>query len=158
MTMYPIWRRREAARFGATSLATAVATLTAGLFLGAASASGVGAPSGMDPDELIAIGERVYENQCIQCHKADGLGGDNVAPALAGSDYVLGDREAFIFTVLDGRHVEAFIMGAPGSPMQSYADLSNEELAGVLTYIRNSWGNDDDGGDVIQPDEVEDAR
>lgn len=159
MKMICLRLRGASVKPAATTLAAAMLmTLALGGFTASALANGVAEASELERDELISIGERVYENQCIQCHQADGRGGDHVAPPLAGSDYVLGDRDAFMFTLLDGRHIEAFIMGAPGSPMESYADLSNEELAGVLTYVRNSWGNDDDGGDVFQPSEVEDAR
>lgn len=105
--------------------------------------------SDMEMDELMAIGGDVYDNQCMACHQAGGEGMGDMFPALAGSDRVLGDREEYKSILLDG---------VSGTTMQSFANLSNQELAGVLTYVRNSWGNDDDGGDVFQPAEVEDAR
>ncbi len=147
------WLRWSPGRLSAGLSAVLLLSLGGGSLAGAS-----GGMQEMSKDELITIGKSVYQDQCIQCHKADGKGSVDTGPSLVGSEAVLGDRRAFKYTVLDGRHVEAFLMGAPGSPMESYAELSNEELAGVLTYVRNAWGNDDDGGDVIQPADVQDAR
>ncbi|MCK8516914.1 cytochrome c oxidase subunit II [Methylonatrum kenyense] len=105
--------------------------------------------SDMEMDDLMALGEDVYDNQCMACHQAGGEGMGDMFPALAGSDKVLGDRDEYKSILLDG---------VSGTTMQSFASLSNQELAGVLTYVRNAWGNDDDGGDVFQPADVEDAR
>lgn len=102
----------------------------------------------MDKDELLTVGERVYNQQCVACHQAEGQGMASF-PALAGNDFVL-DREAFMDTVMHGRS---------GTAMQPFEGrLDDEQLAGVLTYVRNSWGNDEDGGDVFQPAEIRAAR
>lgn len=105
--------------------------------------------SDMDMDDLMAVGGNVYDNQCMACHQAGGEGMGDMFPALVGSDKVLGDRDAYKSVLIDG---------ISGTTMQSFANLSNQELAGVLTYVRNAWGNDEDGGDEFQPADVEAAR
>ena len=105
--------------------------------------------SDMGMDELMAIGEGVYGNQCMACHQAGGEGMGDMFPALVGSEKVLGDRDEYKSILIDG---------VSGTSMQSFANLSNQELAGVLTYVRNAWGNDEDGEVVFQPADVDAAR
>jgi glucose/arabinose dehydrogenase len=92
-------------------------------------------------------GATLYNSVCFACHGADGRGaplpgaeGRSLAPALAGSRRVLGDERAGIAIVLHGLQgkVDGVDFGAPMVPMSSYSDA---ELANVLTYIRNSFGN-----------------
>jgi putative membrane-bound dehydrogenase-like protein len=92
-------------------------------------------------------GRTLYSSVCFACHGSDGHGtpkpgaeGGTLAPSLAGSSRVLGDERAAIAIVLHGLqgNVEGVDYGAPMVPMNSYSDA---ELAGVLTYIRNSFGN-----------------
>ncbi|MEX0730307.1 MAG: cytochrome c oxidase subunit II [Aquisalimonadaceae bacterium] len=103
----------------------------------------------MEADELMQVGERVYGQQCAACHQADGQGMATF-PALAGSDKVLGDRDSFAGVVMSG------VSGTAMQPFKSRMD--DEQLAGVLTYVRNAWGNDDDGGDAFQPADIRAAR
>ena len=105
--------------------------------------------SDMEMDELMALGEDVYGNQCMACHQAGGEGMGDMFPALVGSEKVLGDRDEYKSILIDG---------VSGTSMQSFANLSNQELAGVLTYVRNAWGNDEDGEVVFQPADVDAAR
>jgi glucose/arabinose dehydrogenase/mono/diheme cytochrome c family protein len=92
-------------------------------------------------------GRTLYSSVCFACHGADGRGapmpaaeGRTLAPSLVGSRRVLGDERATIAILLHGLngHVDGVDYGAPMVPMNSYSDA---ELAGVLTYIRNSFGN-----------------
>jgi glucose/arabinose dehydrogenase/mono/diheme cytochrome c family protein len=92
-------------------------------------------------------GGTLYNSVCFACHGADGRGapapaaqGRTLAPSLAGSARVLGDTRASIAIVLHGLQgkVDGTDYGAPMVPMNSYSDT---ELANVLTYIRNSFGN-----------------
>jgi cytochrome c oxidase subunit II len=101
-----------------------------------------------DAKELVARGEKVYASNCVACHAAQGQGTPAMkAPALAGSKLVTGDKATPIDTVLNGR---------PNTAMAPFAKvLSDTEIAAVLTYARNSWGNK--SGEV-QPAEVKARR
>jgi hypothetical protein len=92
-------------------------------------------------------GATLYNSVCFACHGPDGRGapapgaaGHTIAPPLADSRRVLGDERAAIAIVLHGLQgkVDGIDYGAPMVPMGSYSDA---ELANVLTYIRNSFGN-----------------
>ena len=93
-----------------------------------------------------ARGARIYSAKCQGCHGPDGRGGANF-PTLAGSDWVIGDTQTLAMIILNG-------MEGPISTGQTYgvmpaqaAGMSNEDLAGVMTYIRNSFGNET--GDIV---------
>jgi cytochrome c oxidase subunit II len=98
--------------------------------------------------DLVARGEKVYASNCVACHQAQGQGTPAMkAPALAGDKFVTGDKSGPIDTVLNGR---------PNTAMQAFAkNLSDTEIAAVLTYARNSWGNK---AGEIQPAEVKARR
>ncbi|GAA75062.1 MULTISPECIES: cytochrome c oxidase subunit II [Pseudoalteromonas] len=98
-------------------------------------------------EELMELGAQVYLASCAACHQPTGLGLPGVFPALKGSPIVLGDIKG---------HIDILIHGSPGTAMQSFAkQLSIKQLAAVITYKRNAWGNDT--GDVIQPSEIQAA-
>lgn len=98
-------------------------------------------------EELMELGAQVYMASCAACHQPTGLGLPGVFPALKGSPIVLGDIKG---------HIDILIHGSPGTAMQSFAkQLSIKQLAAVITYKRNAWGNDT--GDVIQPSEIQEA-
>jgi cytochrome c oxidase subunit 2 len=93
-------------------------------------------------DELMSKGESVYNSQCLACHGAQGEGG--VGKAIAGSAIALGDV---------GAHLDVGIKGVAGTAMQAYgSQLSDVDMAAVITYQRNAFGNHT--GDVIQPSDV----
>jgi cytochrome c oxidase subunit 2 len=98
--------------------------------------------------DLIARGEKVYATNCVACHEANGRGSPTVkAPALAGSKVVNGPEEAQIDTVLNGR---------PGTAMAPFGkQLSDTEIAAVITFTRNSWGNK---ASDVTPNEVKARR
>jgi cytochrome c oxidase subunit 2 len=99
----------------------------------------------MSRTELMKLGKDKYEAICVACHKADGTGLPPLYPALKGSSVAVGHPIS--------RHVDIILDGIPGSAMQSYKEqLSDEEIAAIVTYERNAWGNNTD--DVIQPEEV----
>jgi cytochrome c oxidase subunit 2 len=99
----------------------------------------------LSKEELMATGERVYMAYCAACHQPTGLGLQGVFPALKGSAVVTGDLQA---------HIEIIMEGRPGTAMQAFAkQLSLKEVAGVITFKRNSWGNDT--GEVIQPSQIQ---
>jgi cytochrome c oxidase subunit 2 len=84
--------------------------------------------------ELVSRGEKIYATTCVACHQANGSGlAAMKAPALAGSKVVTGAEPPVIDTVLNGR---------PGTAMAPFKDqFSDAEIAAVITYVRNSWGN-----------------
>lgn len=99
-------------------------------------------------DDLMAKGAAVYAENCVACHQPNGEGMPPVFPALAGSKVIKGP--------LDG-HIDMVMNGKPGTAMQGFASkLSDLELAAVITYKRNSWGNN--VGDLVQPTAIKALR
>jgi cytochrome c oxidase subunit 2 len=98
--------------------------------------------------DLVARGEKVYAANCVACHQAQGQGTPALkAPALAGNKFVMGAHNGPVDTVLNGR---------PGTAMQSFAkQLNDTEIAAVITYARNSFGNK---ANEVQPAEVKARR
>jgi cytochrome c oxidase subunit 2 len=98
--------------------------------------------------DLVARGERVYAANCVACHQASGQGlAAMKAPALANSKFVAGPEQPVIDTVVHGR---------PGTAMQPFGkQLSDTEIAAVVSYVRNSWGNK---ASDVQPAEVKGRR
>ncbi len=91
--------------------------------------------------ESLEAGEQIYTTTCIACHQPNGTGLPPAFPALAGSSVVTGDLEA---------NINLLINGVPGTAMAAYGrQLSPVQLAAVVTYIRNSFGNTT--GDLVQP-------
>lgn len=99
-------------------------------------------------DELMAKGEQTYNNTCASCHQANGKGLAGKFPAIKGSQVAIGDPQAHIKLVMKGKADTA--MAAFGS------QLSDMQLASVITYQRNAWGNDT--GDTVQPSMIEALR
>lgn len=98
----------------------------------------------MSMDELMSQGERVYNTACAACHMPSGEGLPGVFPAIKGSDIALNQQQ---------RHIEILVYGVPGSAMQSFAkQLTLSEIAAVITYQRNAWGNNT--GDTVQAKDV----
>jgi cytochrome c oxidase subunit 2 len=98
------------------------------------------------PVELVSRGEKVYAQHCVACHQATGRGVPPAFPPLAGSKVVTGPEEGQIDIVLNGK---------PNTAMQSFKQLSNAEIAAVITFTRNSWGNK---ASEVQPAEVKARR
>ncbi len=90
----------------------------------------------------IASGKLVYGKICITCHMADGGGVPNMNPPLIKTTYVLGPKPKLLSIVLNGFNESVEIDGTTYSnvmPAQDY--LKDQEIADVLTYVRNSFGN-----------------
>ncbi len=90
----------------------------------------------------IAGGKLVYTKICLSCHMADGGGVQNMNPPLIKTTYVLGDKKKLISIVLNGfsEHVE-IDDNTYSNVMASHSYLKDKEIADVLTYVRNSFGN-----------------
>ncbi|MBZ0071560.1 MAG: cytochrome c oxidase subunit II [Gammaproteobacteria bacterium] len=99
-------------------------------------------------DELMARGEKVFTANCAACHQANGEGVPGAFPALKGGVIATGPVPGHLDIVLHGKSGTA--MAAFGS------QLNDADLAAVITYERNAWGNDT--GDVVQPADVKAAR
>ena len=99
-------------------------------------------------EELLPIGQETFIKHCATCHERDGMGQGSKYPALNDSPIVTG---------LIADHLDRVMNGKADTEMQSWApQLSDLEIAAVITYERNSWDNDT--GDVIQPITVYEAR
>lgn len=90
----------------------------------------------------IAAGKQVYTLYCVSCHQLDGGGVQNMNPPLIKTSYVLGDKNKIIKIVLNGFSDNVEINGNTYSnTMPSLSILKDQEIADVLTYVRNSFGN-----------------
>lgn len=105
--------------------------------------------------ELMNLGKQVYNKTCAVCHKPDGSGMPPTFPALAGSPKA---------TTGVAKHIDIVLNGVQGTAMQAFgAQLSDTEIAAVVTYERNSWGNDDkkfgaQAGGLVQPAQIAATR
>jgi cytochrome c oxidase subunit II len=97
--------------------------------------------------DLVARGEKVYAANCVACHKADGTGDGKAIKALDGSQVVQNDP---------ARQIQIMLNGAANGAMPPWKQLSDTELAAVITYTKNSWSNKT--GKLVQPAEIVAAR
>ena len=95
------------------------------------------AAADMSQADLVAAGEKVYARNCLACHQANGEGMPPNFPSLVGSAVVAGDAGVQVEQVLKGKGL-----------MPPFPQLSDADIAAVVTYTRNSWGND---AGVVQP-------
>lgn len=99
-------------------------------------------------EELTERGEQVYNTACVACHQASGEGMPPTFPALKGSPIVTQDIEA---------HIDIVVNGKPGTSMAAFGkQLSEVDLAAVITYERNAWGNNT--GEMVTPKDVLDFK
>ena len=103
-------------------------------------------------DELKKRGEQVYAKNCVACHQPTGKGAPPAFPPLDGSKVVLGPKQGQISTVLNG----VVRNGTPSAMIAWSKQLNDTEIASVITYTRNNWGNKT--GEAIQPAEVKALR
>lgn len=92
-------------------------------------------------EEKMALGKIVYNKTCMACHQPTGKGIDNVFPPLAGSDYLNEDIDRAIDIVLNGKSGEITVNGAKYNNIMTKQVLSDQEVASVMSYVLNSWGN-----------------
>lgn len=89
----------------------------------------------------IDAGKIVYMQNCLSCHQVDGYGVQNMNPPLIKTSYVLGDKNRLISVLLNGlNHVE-IDDETYQNVMPSHSFLTDKQIADVLTYVRNSFGN-----------------
>ncbi|KHT47770.1 cytochrome B559 subunit alpha [Vibrio sinaloensis] len=98
----------------------------------------------LSKQELIDIGMQVYVDRCAVCHQANGAGIPGAFPAITGSAVATGDIS---------EHIDVIVNGRAGTAMQAFANqLTDKEIAAVVTYQRNGLGNN--AGDVVQAADV----
>jgi mono/diheme cytochrome c family protein len=112
-----------------------------------------GAPVAQDPK---VIGKHVFAN-CIACHQTTGLGLPGAYPPLAGSEWAQGTEDRIIRIVLNGLSGPITVEGSSfNNSMPAFGPLlGDEQIAGVLTYVRSEWGNN---APAVSPDKVKEIR
>jgi nitrite reductase (NO-forming) len=91
--------------------------------------------------QKIASGKQIYTKTCFACHQANGEGIANAFPPLAKSDYLNADVDRAIGIVLKGKTGEITVNGKKYNSVMTKQTLNDDEVADVMTYIYNSWGN-----------------
>jgi nitrite reductase (NO-forming) len=110
----------------------------------------------MKKEIQIARGQQVFMQTCFVCHQVNGEGLPGQIPPLAKSDFLMADKERSIRFVLQGQTGEILVNGKKyNGTMAPLANLSDEEIANALTYVRNSFGN---SGDAVMPETVRKVR
>ncbi|SEM60621.1 Cytochrome c, mono-and diheme variants [Mucilaginibacter gossypiicola] len=90
----------------------------------------------------ITRGQALFTQYCVACHQADGLGVPHMNPPLVKTTYVLGDKSKLIKIVLNGFDEDVEINGETYSnTMAAHDFMKDQEIADVLTFVRNSFGN-----------------
>ena len=98
--------------------------------------------------ELMEHGKTVYATSCLACHQGGGEGILPMFPALKGSAIATGDI---------AKHIDIVVNGVAGTAMQAFGpQLNDADIAALVTYERNAWGNDT--GDVVQPADIKAVR
>jgi mono/diheme cytochrome c family protein len=105
----------------------------------------------------MADGERLYKGACVACHEIDGSGAPRIYPPLPGNaNLQSADPLSALRIILDGAETVTTPRAPNTGSMPAYAaKLSDQEIADVATYIRNSWGN---AAPAVTPSQVKNAR
>ena len=105
--------------------------------------------------QSIEKGKLVYEQYCLTCHQVDGSGVPNLNPPLIKTAFVAGDKKKLISIVLKGLNDVEVNGETYSNPMPPFDFMSDEEIANVLTYVRNSFTNK---GSAVTAAEVKASR
>lgn len=102
-------------------------------------------PKTQDPlQESIDKGSKVYEDFCVSCHMSYGEGIKGVYPPLAKSDFLIKNREASIHAIKYGQKGKIVVNHATYNGYMAPLGLNDDEVADVMNYITNTWGNKND--------------
>ncbi|MFZ3230684.1 MAG: copper-containing nitrite reductase [Pseudobdellovibrio sp.] len=120
-------------------------------------------PTGKVPEKIfaktledrIAAGKMVYTQNCAACHQVDGTGLKGAFPPLAKSDYLMADKKRAIGVVLNGLEGKVIVNGAEYAGVMPALGLDDEDVANVLSYVTNTWGNK---GEEVKSSEVKSLR
>jgi mono/diheme cytochrome c family protein len=108
------------------------------------------------PKESMERGKKVYDQYCMPCHMQDGTGVPRLNPPLVKTSYVLGDKKTIIEIVIKGFDAQVEIEGEYyQNAMAPHDFLTDEQIADVATYVRNSFGNK---ASVVVPSDVKAVR
>jgi len=112
------------------------------IFISCVCILGVNKFSKQDPlKESIERGSEIYADFCMNCHMPNGEGVENTFPPLAKSDFLKEKREESIRGIKYGQKGEIVVNGITYNGYMAPLGLSDEEVADVMNYITNSWGN-----------------
>lgn len=109
----------------------------------------------MTKEIQVEKGKLVFMQHCSMCHQANGQGLPNVFPPLAVSEYLMADKTRSILTVLQGLTGPIMVNGQKYDSVMPPQLLNDEQVANVLTFVRNSWGN---SGEAVLSEEVKRVR
>jgi mono/diheme cytochrome c family protein len=111
--------------------------------MGGAEVAASAGPAVAPPMTTMDLGKQYYQGNCANCHQASGAGQPGSYPPLVGSEYVLGNKEMLAAILLDGVQGSLMVKGSPfgTNVMPAWANLSDDRLADIMTYIRGTWGN-----------------
>jgi nitrite reductase (NO-forming) len=112
-------------------------------------------PAVLTKEERMQHGQRVFTQICAACHQLNGLGIPAAFPPLAKSDFLMADKKRSIQAVVKGLQGKIVVNGTEWNGVMPALQLSDTDVANVLTYVRNAWGNE---GEMVTPDEVKAAR
>ena len=111
--------------------------------------------AGLSKEIIMEKGKRVYSQTCFACHQATGLGLPGVFPPLAKSDYLMADKDRSIRGIIKGVTGAITVNGTQYNGVMPPVMINDEQIAHVLTYVRNEWGNK---GDIVTVDDVRRVR
>ncbi len=110
----------------------------------------------LSKEDAIKAGEQLFAGTCSTCHQSNGQGIEGVFPPLAGSDYLAADTTRAIGVVLNGLSGEVTVNGKSySSVMPPMSQLNDDEVAYILTYVTNAWGNQ---GAAVTAEQVRGVR
>jgi nitrite reductase (NO-forming) len=111
--------------------------------------------AGLTKEIQIERGKQVYMQTCFVCHQPNGQGLPGVFPPLAKSDFMMEDKDRSIRGIIKGISGEIVVNGKKYNGVMPPVPISDDQIANVLTYVRNSWGNT---GEVVTLDDVKRVR
>lgn len=104
----------------------------------------------------VAAGKQLFMGSCSACHQSEGQGIPRTFPPLAKSDYLMKDKKRAVEVVLNGLKGPVTVNGQEfNSVMPPMSHFADDDIANILTYVRNAWGNT---GDAVKPSDVTDVR
>lgn len=93
-------------------------------------------------EKSYSAGEKIYLRKCAVCHSKDGLGKGNRIPPLANSDYLFKNQKASIRGIIYGQNEKIIVNGQVYNKKMKAITLSDAEIADVMNFIQNAWGNE----------------